>query len=800
MVYSVIMGISEHTLRALEFHSLLDEIASGAKSPVSRDEALAIRPQMDEASIAERMGRVDELRTLMQTGGALAIRSYGDIRGVVRELMPEGSALEPQELLALTPALENMEAAFGMLAAEPEQRPLLCGMIGDARGFPAIRETIERSIDADGQIKDSASFELAELRGRIRSLERRISRKLEALVRDPSLALFLHDTFITKRSGRWVIPVRMDSKGMVQGVVHDVSRSGETAFMEPLEVIGMSNELENLSAEARAEEIRILKRICASVRSVADELLSEFSLLVRLDVIHAIALYAERYRAESPSLSPGGPVRLMAARHPLLVRHLGAKVVPLDIIVGGDERVMVITGPNAGGKTITIKTVGLLLLMARSGIPITAASESRVPVSGDVLVDIGDEQSIAESQSTFSAHVANLARIIKAASEGSIALLDELGTGTDPEQGAALGSAVLMELMRRGATVLATTHLMDIVGFVHKTDRMANASMAIDPKNMRPLYRLVPGEPGQSHALEAALRFGMPSEVVDFARQRLGSMQAELQQMLMDMKADRRRLEHEISEARRARKEAEQSEREARERMKAIETEKREARRLALDEAQKLLREYRQRAEQIIEEARQRQAATGHPERAAARKLDELRAEAHRQSESLKDAISPRESLPVDEIRPGMRVYVHTISKEAQVTGVDLAQGRVRVRAGNVELQVPASAIGPASQEPKEPHATRSVTYSVAEQHDGAFMEIKLLGLRVDEAMEQLEPFLNRAASAGLPMVRIIHGVGTGALRSAVREHLAGHPLVEDFSEPRPEAGGAGVTEVRLRQ
>ncbi|AAR33878.1 endonuclease MutS2 [Geobacter sulfurreducens] len=791
--------IRTETLRTLEFDKILSAVSGYAHSGATRDETALIRPLDDREAIVRRFGQVDEIRRLRQLGIDLSLRSFEDIAPLLAAVRPDGAVLDPTELVVLFPILRTMTAIAKQFAYRTDI-PLLRELAGTLTGFPDLLDELEVSIDSEGEILDSASPLLSDLRQKKRHLTERIRRRLAEIVRETGVTTFLQDDFITQRGGRWVIPVRMDSKGMVPGVVHDVSNSGETAFMEPLEIIGLANELENLVAEEKAEMIRIVRTICRMIRQEADGLDEQFRILVRLDVLNGIALFADSLGAETPEITDARFIRVREGRHPLLAlmaRERGVgRVVPLDLGLGGAERpdshvanqVMVITGPNAGGKTISLKTTGLLHLMALAGIPVPAASTSSFPLISDLLVDIGDEQSIEQSLSTFSAHVSNIAGILERADRRTVVLLDELGTGTEPVQGAAISCAVLADLQDKGALVIATTHLTDIVGFVHKRDGMVNASMEFDRQTLTPLYRLTVGEPGQSHALEIARRYGLPDRVVAVATGMLSRMETEFHELLAELKDQRRRHEEALAEAERLRRDAEEKARIARERLAEAETRRREATEKALQEAKEIVRAARRDVNAIIEEARREKS------REARKKIDEAEAAV----EAKLQEFHPEETLSLDAVREGDTVFVKAIGHDGTVTAVDRRTGRLRVRAGAMELEVAATDVSPRRGKATEAKIRTGSGRRPAPDAETP-REINLIGLRVDDALARLEPFLNHASLEGYGELRIVHGKGTGALMRAVREYLDGHPLVREFRPGEPFEGGEGATVVTLR-
>jgi DNA mismatch repair protein MutS2 len=621
-------------------------------------------------------------------------------------------------------------------------------------------------------------------------LEIRIRKRLEEMVRDRRIIPFLQDNFIVQRSGRWVIPVRMDSKGRVHGVVHDVSRSGETAFIEPLEIIGISNELENIIAEEKAEVLRILRNICAEIRKVADEIKEQYETIVYIDVLNSIACFSDLLDMDVPEMNDSSLIKLVRGRHPLLMllkkEKAVEKVVPLDIHLGGKDRVVVVTGPNAGGKTIAIKTVGLLLSMALSGIPVPCDSSSTFPFVKEVLVDIGDEQSIESSLSTFSAHIANISAILQKADSKTIVLMDELGTGTDPTQGAALACAVLYNLKEKGALVFATTHLIDIVGFVHKTEGMLNASMEFNQETLSPLYRLKVGEPGQSYALEIARRYGMPEDTISSAREMLGSMKIEFHNLVADMKETRVQYEEALAELRMQKRELELKERLLKEKLSEAETQKQEILKNAYEEARNFISDAKRQINAILEESK----------REKKRETQKKLAEKERKVEDKLKEYIQEPTLSIEEIKKGDIVFVRSIGYDAEVLAIDRKHSHLKVKMGSKEIELPITDISHGTGKHPEKEAK---DYMYDKTEETVLIELNIIGLRVDEALSRLEPFLNHASIENLSELTIIHGIGTGALMKAVRNYLKDHPLVKDFRKGELSEGGNGVTIVRMK-
>ncbi len=786
--------ITENTLSLLEFPKLLGTISALSHSDASRKAVLEILPLEERQEIEKRLGRIGELRRISDEGAPLRLSQFSDITSLLLRLRREGSALEPGELSVFIPFL-TLLSDLSVQIAEKKESPSLKELIAPLTGFPGILAVLQKSVDSEGNILDSASFALSELRGEVRRLEARIGKRLEEMMRDERISPFLQDTFTTQRSGRWVIPVRMDSKGQVPGVVHDVSRSGETAFIEPLAIISLSNELENLIAEQKAEEIRILRDITSRIRTVADEMDLQYRVLVHLDLLNCIALFADQLRMQTPQISDSGIIRLVRATHPLLsltFRKGGGKreVVPLDVDLGGDRTVMVITGSNAGGKTIAIKTIGLLQLMALSGMPVPADSSSSFPLIRDLLIDIGDEQSIETSLSTFSAHVSNISEILRRADSKSLVLIDELGTGTDPDEGAALACAVLKEIRSKEALLFATTHLTDIKGFVHRTEGMINASMEFDQRTLTPLYRLRAGEPGQSHALEIARRYGLPERIIESAKGLLGGIKMEFDNLIADLIAKRTRYETALAELKRQQEETLEKNRLLEERLAEEEVRRKEV----------LARAYRDASEIVITAKREMHALIEEIRRKGKQKSREALKQAEVIHEEVTDKLRELEESdyaapPLGEIRMGDIVFVRSLGYDASVMEVDEKHHRIRVRSGQAEIEVPASEIAYKRGRSAE---VKSGGVHLDKTDGTVSSRINLVGVRADEALSRLEPFLNHAALAGLSEVTIIHGFGTGILARTVREHLDGHPLVRSYRKGEKEEGGGGVTVVTL--
>jgi DNA mismatch repair protein MutS2 len=771
----------------LEFDKIVDRIRQFAHSPATQQLIDDIAPLPSRTDIELRLSQIEEIR---RSGISLPISPFDDISGIIEHVRPEGSLLDTGELLALIPLL-RISRQIAAILDNRNDTPLVKELARDIKGFPDILEPLEQSLAPDGGLLDTASELLFNLRRVSKGLMARIRKRLEEIVRERETAIFLQDDFITQRNGRWVIPVRMDSKGMVPGVVHDVSNSGETAFMEPIEIIGLVNELENVKAEEKAEQIRILKEIAGWIREDADALLADFHALVKVDFINAVAAFSGLIEAEAPLITDDLTIDIKNGRHPLLSlmqkERDGNSVVPLDMKLGGSNRVLLITGPNTGGKTIAIKTAGLLLLMAQSGLPVPADSRSVFPIAGRLLADIGDDQSIEESLSTFSAHIGKISRILKVADRKAIVLLDELGTGTDPLQGGAIACATLADLMKRGALVLATTHLIDIVAFVQKTAGMTNGSMEFDRRTLNPTYRLIMGEPGQSHALDIARRCGLPEEILHMAHQLAGKMESDFHNLLAEMKENRSRTEILLEETKKHERKLAEKERLIEQTLLDMARSARESREHALIEAKRLVNAAKAEINRILDSAKREK------NRKATVEIATL--EAGIAAELGK--VRPESVLDLDSLQPGDHLFIHLLGRNATLVSIDRKHERFRINAGKIELEVP---FGGASVAREEKKPAKTIRRSVSAPATSEENELNLIGCRVDEAMTRLEKFIDDAMLKGSSELRIIHGKGTGALLRGVREQLSRMVQIESFRPGEAFEGGDGVTVITMRE
>lgn len=705
-------GIGEldaHARRVLEFDKVVALLAARALTAPGRELAEALRPAATPQEARARLADTGEARRLLDREGEPPFEGVGDLRPVLGRAA-RGAAAEPAELLGLGRTLAAGRRLRRFLEGRAEAFPRLAVLAGGIGDFPGLLAEIRRCITPEGDVADDASPELAALRRRSRDLQARLRERLEAMVRSQALRPYLQEPLVTLREDRFVLPVRQEHRAQVPGIVHDQSASGATLFIEPVAVVELNNDLRRVSLEMRREEERALLGLSRRVAREGEALAATGAVLARLDLVLACGRLGRDMGATAPELGEDGVIDLPGARHPLL----GERAVPVDVRLGRDFVTLVITGPNTGGKTVTLKTLGLLVLMAQSGLHVPAAPGSRVAFFGQVFADIGDEQSIEQSLSTFSSHMRNLVRIAAAAGPGTLVLLDELGAGTDPAEGAALGMALLEHLQAAGARTAATTHLSELKTFAYAREGMQNASVEFDVETLAPTYRLAIGLPGRSNAFEIAARLGLAPEIVRRARAFAGREHERVDALLAAVERERRALAAEREAAARLRAEAERLRGEAERRAERLERE-REALRARREEvlasaraqARALVEEARREAAEAVARLRRAEAEAGETGARAAL----LEAEAARQGlrragrrlggagalpETLEAGVGDAEAPADGALTPGRAVRVRGTALSGRLLEVS-PDGRAAVQAGAMRLVVPAADVIPLS-------------------------------------------------------------------------------------------------------
>lgn len=777
---------------ALELPRVLERLAAHTSFSGGRDLALALLPAAEPGEVQSRLRATSEARQLLTLNPGLGLGGARDVRPYA-ERAGRGAVLQPTELLEICGTIRAGRLWATTLDRLRDRLPALSALADRIHPHSDLFDAIDQAIDEAGEVTDRASPRLREIRSQRRSSQDRLLNRLQSLLASSGIRDALQDAIVRQRNGRYVLPVRAEMRGQVKGIVHDQSASGATVFMEPLELVELGNRARELEIEEQHEVERVLRDLSQRVADGQMELAGTVGALAELDLARSKAWLAEEMRAVEPGIAPFGTGRrgapelvLIDARHPLL----GAQAVPITVELGGDFDILVITGPNTGGKTVALKTVGLLALMGQAGLHIPAAEGSRIPIFQRIFADIGDEQSIEQSLSTFSGHVTNIVRMLDDLEPTSLVLLDELGAGTDPLEGAALARALLDRLLAEKVLAIATTHYSELKVYAQQTPRVRNASVEFDVETLRPTYRLRIGLPGQSNALTIAERLGAPADVLRSAQAWLGPSALRVEELLREIQEEHRRTEAAQQEAARQRQIAEAARRQAEEALAEAERQRAEAYELAEQRAERELEAVRREAQRLLAEARR-----ARPE---PREAEEAVAALQRLKPPRAPRPVPRAPAQTGRVKPGSGVRVKSIG--ALGTVLSLAPtGEVEVEVGGMRLRTRDTDLEPVSRSERVRPA--SVLVSARSREPGAPsvpIELHLRGLRVEEALEQLDRYLHDAAMAGLPRVRIIHGKGTGAVRRAVWAALAGHPLVRSYQQAADAEGGAGATVMEL--
>jgi DNA mismatch repair protein MutS2 len=811
------------TLQVLEFPKILNRLADFCDFSGSADLARALLPTPDYEEAVACLAETTEARKLIVTSD-VTIGGAHDIREQV-ELAARGGVLDPKELLDVHSTLLSMRTLRRYFEKHSEEYPNLGGIAYRLPAPPDLIEAISRCIADNGEVADSASPKLYDLRRQVRVAHDRLMTRLQRYLTDSTTAPKLQDTVITQRDGRYVIPLRAEFKGQVKAIVHDQSSTGATLFVEPLAVVELNNAYREAQIAERDEVRRILTVLSGQVGQLAGEIIPGVAALSELDLIFAKAKYADDLGASAPVLkklskvkgqTSGGvetavempTVQLLHARHPLLDQ---SNVVPITIDPIPGTFALVITGPNTGGKTVTLKTVGLLAVMAQSGLHIPAQSGSELPCFQAIYADIGDEQSIEQSLSTFSGHITNIVHILKKADRRSLVILDELGAGTDPQEGAALARAILSTLLAEGVTTFVATHYPELKTFAHTTPGVVNASLEFNVQTLRPTYRLTIGLPGRSNALAIAQRLGLPNEIIEAAKSEIDPDDLRADKLIGDIHRQRKIAFKESEKAERARSEARKLERQLEERLEKIE-----------EERQKVLEQARAEGELEVEVLKA-QLKTFKDELRRLRPAPETQ-EALKSLEEQVEVVEETLSEPVRKRRPaasrasrstvrgplkvGDKVVLRTLGTPGTILSLD--EDEAEVQAGSLRMRVPLDELKRRNEEaelevPKSSQRKQvGETQSTISNHKSSILsaspgiELDLRGQRAEDALDMLDSYLEKAYMAGLPFVRIIHGKGTGKLRQEVRGMLKGHSHVTSFEEGGEKEGGSGVTVAKL--
>lgn len=787
------MNLSLATQQTLEFDKLREEIALRAGSTLGKEEILSMLPSDDVGVIKQRTTPVLETIRMIAFDDPITLTPVPDIRASVEACRTPGAMLSVPELLLIGEVLYGSRRIHNYVAKRREKYPALNELTTTLTLEPNLEEALSSALEPGTEtVRDSASPTLQKFRRQIEQVRGSIKEKVEALAGSLTETV-LQDRLVTLRNGRHVIPVRENQKGAVQGIVHDQSQSGQTLFIEPMVSVEMGNRLRQLEHAEKQEVDRILRMLTERVAIAHDSIQQNLKVLVRFDVIYAKAIYCNELDCTEPVFNDRGQFELRGARHPLLANRMRSEerekdLIPLEISLGGNTFwTLILTGPNAGGKTVALKTVGLLTLMAQSGLPIPARENSELPVLKGVFADIGDKQSIENDLSTFSSHASNLAAICDQANKDSLVLLDEVGSSTDPDQGSALAMSLLGLLTERGTRTIATTHHGALKAFAHNTEGIENGSMAFDANTLEPTFLLRLKVPGSSYAFEIARRFGIPSNVVDKAAEIAGSTVGRVESLIQDLDETYRAYAEQLELTENERKETAERREILQKRLADIEERERKLKQAAEEEANRILSGANALIEKTVADIRESNA-----DKSSIRSAHDAIADAKAKLQRSLDSAP----VPTIEVYPGDRVFVSRLGKEGTVINEPSNSGRTLVEIGALRVEV-----SPGEVEVRQ-RARTAVTKKppkvVVDRDDSISLDVDLRGLTFDEASDVVDRYLDDLSMADMERATIIHGKGTGALRQKIGDFLKKHPLVRDQRLGNPAEGGAGVTIVEL--
>ncbi len=797
--------MEKHTLNVLEFAKAIESIAGSALTPMGRERLLATRPQADFAAIKRLLDETWEMQDLLTVEGDFPLGRITDIRPSLLRTSLEGNFLDPKEMLAIAEFLELCQDLLRFSKVTAEKYPLLEEHLSLLVSGHQIVKRIRTAIDEDGELRDNASKDLHRLRGEKRAVRDSIMSRLEKIIarRDPDPAW--QEDIITLRNDRYVIPIRTGELSPRDGVIQDRSSTGQTLFVEPFKVIELNNRLRHILIEERREIEKILRSITRMIASEVDRLTENVRIVGILDSLYAKARWAAKTQSQVVELVDGPQFSIREGRHPLLViRSLEQpeeereEVVPISVSLGESFIGLVVTGPNTGGKTVSLKTVGLLTLMTQAGLPVPARDGTRIGVFQQVFADIGDEQSIESSLSTFSSHMRQIRNALEHADDSSLVLLDELGAGTDPREGAALGEAIITSLIETGARVMCTTHYTALKALSQNNPLIENAAVEFDAETLQPTFRLHLGVPGASYAIDIARRLGMPDSITERAATLLGEQEVNLAQLLAELSENLKRVREQEEALTKRQQATEELESLLQDRRAKLHETEQEFKEQALVEAEKIVQQTKRDMEHLVKEIRETQARRDLVKKAH-RQLADTAEKTRQEIKRVKKPSAPPPPTSDEPLQPGDRVWVESFKKEGEVVELFPDQRKVKLRFGNMYYTIDdihCRKIGAAASERREVHSA-PVQYSYSSE---VSPEISLRGMTAEDAREELDNYLDEALLAGWEEVRIVHGKGEGILRRVVQQMLNADRRVISQRVGEWNEGDLGVTIARLRK
>ena len=790
------MLLSEKSLNTIELPAVLQLLAAEASSETAKELAIKLLPSVNIYEVRRDQSETSAAKTMMATKGSPAFSGTKDVSGSIRRA-DMGGMLNTSELLDIAAILRNVTAAISYASGDRTEKTAIDYLFLALSANKYLENKISTSIIGVDEIADAASSELATIRRHMRLAGEKVRQSLNKIITSPAYSKALQEPIITMRNDRYVVPVKAEHKGSVPGLVHDISSSGATLFIEPISAVQANNEIRELLAKEKKEIERILMELSADVSQFGEDIIENTKTLTSLDFIFAKAKLSYKLNAGEPDLDEAGKLVLKKARHPLLPEKTA---VPIDVRLGEDFDTLVITGPNTGGKTVTLKTMGLFCAMAQCGLHIPAGDGSCVPVYSKILADIGDEQSIEQSLSTFSSHMTNIVKILDECGENTLVLFDELGAGTDPVEGAALAISIIEHARQKGAYIAATTHYAELKAYATTTENVQNASCEFDVETLRPTYRLLIGIPGKSNAFAISSRLGLSDDVISDAKARVDTESISFEAVLENLEQTRQQLEKEQLETRKLLRETQDNAKQTEKQKRETEHMRNQATRAARHEADRILEEARAAAESVFEEIKElRKIATKEKNW---QQINDAKSEMFRRLNQQQDAYEiEEEALPQPSSRPvqaGDRVRLLRFGTLADVISV-AQDGTLSLQAGIMKITANANEVQLVEGEAKE-SIKRQIEKSEAKLRNMSVKpEVDLRGMMTDEAILIMERYLDSAQMAKLNNVTVIHGKGTGALRNAVHQSLKRNRQVKSYRLGRYGEGEDGVTIVEIK-
>ena len=799
----ILKAIENRHYRSLELDKILEMLASHATCADAKSLALSLTPQTDLYLAQALLKQTEDAHMLLARFGGPAFGGLHNVNNALQRAAA-GGMLTMRELLEIAEVLRVIRSLSEWRSRSEGVETCLDNFFHALMPNKFLEERILNAILSEDEMADGASPTLQDIRRKIRAASSRVRDRLDQMIRSPRYQKFLQEPIVTQRNGRFVVPVKNENRGEVPGLVHDTSSSGATVFIEPMGVVEANNEIKVLQSKERDEIDRILTELSAEAGSFADSIKASYECAVELNLIFAKAQLAYEMKAAPPLLNDEGVIELRRARHPLIAKE---KVVPTDIRLGETFDTLVITGPNTGGKTVSIKTVGLLTLMAMCGLMIPVADQSRISIFTHVLADIGDEQSIEQSLSTFSAHMTNIISILHQADAHSLVLIDELGAGTDPVEGAALAMAILEQLHQQGAKIAATTHYAELKAYALQTPRVENGCCEFDVATLRPTYRLLIGVPGRSNAFAISERLGMGSEVVDRARELVSAENTRFEDVVKRLEKSHQALEQEREDARAQRAEAETIRQKAEEQLKSVDKLREREMEQARTQAMRIVEQARRESQAFLmelEKLKKEKEKNQNLADLARRAKSQMKQHANAMAEVTNPVVAPviddADYVLPRPLQVGDAVLIADLDKQATVLTLPDKNGNVEVQAGPLKTRVKLQSLRLLNaKQRKNQSKSRTVRRSDSIAQTSVKTSCDLRGKTVEEALLDLDQFLDDCVMTGLNECTIIHGKGTGALRGAVQKHLRAHPMVKGYRLGTYGEGEDGVTMVTLK-